>query len=219
MLGYGVSHVLVDAAEARLLTQALPPAALGATNGARMSRAGGDQAAGAAGRGRAVRLGRRRRGRRERRPALVVSAVLYALVRTGRRTAEEPRRRLGSEQGGTAVLWREPRVRTPVLVAAIAMAASGLGSAAIYAVVVDRAAPAHPRSPACSRRCRAPARSVGGLVTGRLLRRWGETRGRRGRGGRYTRSGRRCRRWLAAGGGGRRRRRSASVYRGRSWRG
>jgi hypothetical protein len=37
MLGYGLSYVLIDAAEARLVTSALPADALGGLNGARMS--------------------------------------------------------------------------------------------------------------------------------------------------------------------------------------
>jgi MFS family permease len=176
MLGYGVSHVLVDAAEARLLTQALPPAALGATNGARMSAqeatkllaplAGAALFAWAGGGAVAVTAA----------AALVVSAVLYALVRTDAVPLKEPRRRLGSETWeGPRFLSREPRVRTPVLVAAIAMAASGLGSAAIYAVVV---AGLH-RPPAfvgVLSSVQGAGAIVGGLVTGRLLRRWGETR-------------------------------------------
>jgi MFS family permease len=174
MLAYGVSHVLVDAAEARLLTQALPAAALGATNGARMSAqeatkllaplAGAGLFAWAGGGAVAVAAA----------GALVVSAVFYALVRTDAVRVETTRRRLPAREG-LGFLWREPRVRTPVLMAAVAMAASGLGSAAIYAVVV---AGLH-RPPAFAgvlSSVQGAGAVVGGLVTGRLLARWGETR-------------------------------------------
>ena len=175
MLGYGVSHVLIDAAEARLLTEALPADALGSTNGARMSAqeatkllaplagaglytwAGGGAVA-------VVSAG-----------ALVVSAALYALVRAETVPVKRRRDLRRETREGLRFLRYEPAVRTPVLIAAVAMVSSGLGSAAIYAVVVDALhRPAAFTGVLSS--VQGAASIAGGLVTGRLLGRWGETR-------------------------------------------
>jgi Major Facilitator Superfamily len=133
MLGYGISHVLNDSAEAALLPAALPAGELGRLNGMRMSAqegmklvaplagaalftwAGGPAVA-------AVSIA-----------ALGVSAFLYSRIRPAGTVVRAARARI---REGLTFLWRHRTIRDLVLVSSTAAAMSGLGTAAIYTVVV-----------------------------------------------------------------------------------
>ncbi len=176
MLGYGVSHVLVDAGEARLIVAALPADRLGGLNGLRMSAqeatkllapllgaglfvwAGGPAVA-------ALAAG-----------ALVIGAPLYLLVRPDQparveRTASPMWTEVAE---GLRFLSRDPRVRVPVLVASVAMFFAGLGNAAIYSVV-DEALRRSPAFVGVLSSIQGAGAIVGGLMSGRLIERRGET--------------------------------------------
>jgi MFS family permease len=165
----------VDAAEARLMTAALPSEALGGLNGARMSAqeatkllaplvgaglfaaVGGPAVA-------AVAAG-----------AVVISAGLYTLIRPRAAGVAPARRPLWSETvAGVRFLLASPIVRTPVVMASVAMLASGIGTAAIYSIV-DQALHRPPAFVGVLSSVQGAGAIVGGLVVGRLLDRFGET--------------------------------------------
>jgi MFS family permease len=152
MVARGLSYVFLDAGETALLPAALSPDALGRVNGWRSSAQEGMKLvaplAGAAlyawhGGTPLVALVAAL-------PLLV--AALYAAVRLdgsrGRAAADSPgdarvavdapARSTGGVRAGLAVLWQRSDIRTPVLVAAIAIAMSGFTTAPLYSAVTDR---------------------------------------------------------------------------------
>jgi Major Facilitator Superfamily len=176
MLGYGVSHVIVDAAEARLLAAALPPAALGAMNGARMSAQEGTKLvaplAGAGifawqGGGAVATLSAL---------ALAGSAGLYLLIRPRQPVLSRAvRRPLWTEVAdGVRYLRGHRDVRVPVLLASLAMLLAGLGNAAVYSVV-ETALQRPPAFLGVLGSVQGAGAVLGGLLAGRLMERLGET--------------------------------------------
>jgi MFS family permease len=175
MLGYGVSYVLVDAAEARLLTAALPAKELGAMNGFRMSAqeatklfaplAGAGVFAWAGGPAVALISA----------VTLVASAGLYQGVHQTVPSGQirEGERRWGVAEGIRFLVIR-PELRTPVLVASVAMLMSAFGNAAVYSVV-ESALHHRPAFVGVLSSVQGAGAIVGGLVAGRLLERMGET--------------------------------------------
>jgi hypothetical protein len=165
MLGYGVSYVLLDAGETALLPAAVPAGALGDVNGWRSSAQEGMKllapAAGAAvyswrGGGSVAVLSATM-------PLIV--AGLYTLIRlnppvgaagsAAPAPSAVPAGSAGSagsavqaaapsvaqaraSLAGFALLWQQPAIRIPVLVAGISIAMSGFTTPAIYAVVTER---------------------------------------------------------------------------------
>ncbi|MDW5325968.1 MFS transporter [Plantactinospora sp. KLBMP9567] len=198
LLGYGTSLVLVDAAENALLPAALPPAALGGVNGLRTSAQEGVKlVAPLVGAGlfawqggypvAALTAG-----------ALALAAGLYTLLRIRPRLPSPPDRSTGSRSGpadpdrppappepaergtrrpgrkrrvptGVAFLWRDPELRTSVLVGSVTIAMSGLTTAAVYAVVTEDL-----HQPGAFVGVLSSGQGagslLGGLVVGRLLR-------------------------------------------------
>jgi MFS family permease len=175
MLGYGVSYVLIDAAEARLLTAALPAEALGAMFGYRMSAqeatklfaplVGAGIFAWAGGPAVAVISA----------VTLVTSAGLYLgvgqTVPSGQ--IRERKRRWRVAEGVRFVVTR-PELRMPVLVASVAMIVSAFGNAAVYSVV-ESALHRPPPFVGVLSSVQGAGAIVGGLAAGRLLQRLGET--------------------------------------------
>lgn len=114
--------------------------------------------------------------------ALVISAGLYPLVRPRqveqaqfRVVAPPARRPLWSETAaGVRFLLTSPPVRTPVLIASVAMLASGVGTAAIYAIV-DQSLNRPPAFVGVLSSVQGAGAIIGGLAAGRLLERFGET--------------------------------------------
>jgi hypothetical protein len=140
LLGYGVSYVLLDAGETALLPAAVPAGALGDVNGWRSSAQEGMKLlaplAGAAvyswrGGGSVAVL-------TATMPLIV--AGLYPLIRLNAPvgSAASPATRERASLAGFAVLWRQPGIRIPVLVAGISIAMSGFTTPAVYAVVTER---------------------------------------------------------------------------------
>jgi MFS family permease len=171
MLGYGVTHVLLDAGEAALLPAALPAAALGEVNGTRMSAqegtkliaplagaglfamAGGPSVAGLAA------------------ASLTVSAGLYALIRA--REAREPSRPGGQIRVGIQFLWGLRKLRGTVLIGSMAVGMSGLVTASGYAVV-DEGLHRPAAFLGVLTASQGAGSVLGGLLTARLLARRGE---------------------------------------------
>jgi hypothetical protein len=176
MLGYGVSYVLIDAAEARLIVAAVSADALGGLNGLRMSAqeatkllapllgaglfvwAGGPAVA-------ALAAG-----------ALGLAAAMYLPIRMHEAmTAPVSKGPMWTDlKDGVRFLWSHPAVRVPVLVGSIAMLMSGLGNAAIYAVV-DEALHRTPAFVGVLSSVQGAGAIIGGLVAGRLMDGRGET--------------------------------------------
>lgn len=175
MLGYGVSYVVLDAAEAALLPAALPPQALGEVNGLRMgAQEGMKLIAPLAGAGLFALTGTGRHVAGLAAAALAISAGLYALVRTAGAPVLADRRALGRQtREGIQFLWTQPLLRACVLTAATAVAMSGLTTAATYPFVTDAL-----RRPAEFLGVLASAQGagsiLGGIVAGRIMRRYGE---------------------------------------------
>jgi MFS family permease len=176
MLGYGVSYVTVDAAEARLLAAVLPPEALGQMNGARMSAQEATKLvaplAGAGlfawqGGGAVATLSA---------VALAGSAALYPLIRPRQPLpARASHRPLWTEVAdGVRYLRGHRDIRVPVLVASIAMLLAGLGNAAIYSVV-ETSLQRPPAFVGVLSSVQGAGSIVGGLLAGRLMERLGET--------------------------------------------
>jgi hypothetical protein len=176
MLAYGVSYVLVDAAEARLVVAAVPTDGLGGLNGLRMSAQEATKLlAPLLGAGLFVWMGGPAVAMLAA-TALVLAAALYALVRPSH---DEPRAREESPMWtevaeGVRFLWGHALVRRPVLVGAAAMFFAGLGNASIYSVV-DEALGRSPAFVGVLSSIQGAGAIAGGLVCGRLMDRRGET--------------------------------------------
>ncbi|MFK3983624.1 MFS transporter [Micromonospora sp. NPDC050397] len=178
LLGYGVSYVLLDAAEAAVLPAALPDDQLGGLNGLRMSAQEGTKlVAPLVGAALFSWLGG---------PAVALlsaallgtAAALYAAIRTTASLAgdghvvPEPRP-VGRSRDGVDFLLGHRPLRAVVLVASVTMLMSGLGSAVLYAVVRDGL-----HQPATFAGVITSVHGIGsiagGLLAGRLLDRYGE---------------------------------------------
>ncbi|MGW0502435.1 MFS transporter [Micromonospora sp. NPDC003241] len=170
---YGVAYVLVDAGESALLPAALSPDELGHVNGWRSSAQEGVKlVAPLAGAGLyAWQGGHLVALLAALLPALV--AALYALLRL-RRPAPATASRHPEVRAGLGVLWASPSTRLPVVLAGVAIAASGFTTAAGYAVVTDDLGlPATFLGVLLS--TQGLGSIVGGLVAGRLIARFGPT--------------------------------------------
>jgi hypothetical protein len=135
LLGRGFSYVVLDAGESAILPSALPAGLLGDVNGWRSSAQEGMKlVAPLAGAGLFAWRG----------PVPVVlicsvmpllTAACYALLRLPSvDLISEPRR--GDVRAGLHALFGNPAVRTPVLIAAVAIGLSGLTNAAVIGQVV-----------------------------------------------------------------------------------
>lgn len=167
MLAYGVNYVLNDAAESALLPSAVPPATLGRLNGWRMSAqesmkiiaplAGAGLFAWQGGGAVAVTCA----------ATLVLSAVLYALIK-----ADEPPRRPKTR---VRLARLAGPVRRTVVIAATAVAMSGFVTAAqLEVVTVQLGRPASFVGVLAS--LQGAGAIVGGLLAGRALDRLSEIR-------------------------------------------
>ncbi|MEU5550044.1 MFS transporter [Micromonospora sp. NPDC047793] len=170
---YGVAYVLVDASESALLPAALSPDELGHVNGWRSSAQEGVKlVAPLAGAGLyAWQGGHLVALLAAALPAL--AAALYALLRL-RHPARTVASRPTGVRAGLAVVWASPLTRLPVILAGVAIAASGFTTAAGYAVVTDELG-----LPATFLGVLLSAQGLGsvagGLVAGRLIARFGPT--------------------------------------------
>jgi Na+/melibiose symporter-like transporter len=141
MVARGLSYVFLDAGETALLPAALAPDVLGQVNGWRSSAQEGMKLV-------APLAGAALYAWHGETPVVILFAAmplavaaLYAAVRLDR-----PRRSPAitvaapnsGVRAGLAVLWQRPGLRTPVLVASVAIAMSGFTTAAQYSVVTDR---------------------------------------------------------------------------------
>jgi Na+/melibiose symporter-like transporter len=174
MLGYGLSYVLLDAAESALLPASLPADLLAPVNGLRMSaQEGAKLIAPLAGAGLYTWLGG---------PvvALVAAAlagavaVLYAVLRpAGVATSLDlTGRGRGRIRAGLAYLWRSRHLRGLTLIAATGAFASGFNTAAFYRVVTDDLS-LPPRFVGVTASAQGAGSIVGGLVVGGLINRFG----------------------------------------------
>jgi MFS family permease len=77
-------------------------------------------------------------------------------------------------RAGVRYLFATPEIRTPVLIASVAMFASGVGTAALYSVV-DQALDRPPAFLGVLASVQGAGAIAGGLVVGRMLDRFGET--------------------------------------------
>ncbi|WP_306212049.1 MFS transporter, partial [Actinoplanes sp. RD1] len=126
--GYGLSYVLLDAAESALLPAAVPPGDLGAVNGWRASAQEGMKLVAPLA-GAALYTWQGGHAVAALSAALpMIGAVLYGLLRV-REPGRSPRRR------EKMALPASPELRITVLVAAVAIAVSALATAPQYAVV------------------------------------------------------------------------------------
>jgi Major Facilitator Superfamily len=139
MLAYGLAHVVLDAAETRLVVAAVPPDALGRLGGLRL---GAQEAtklvAPLLGAGLFVLAGGAAVALLSA-GTLAAAAVLYLVIRARPVAASAPRdRRMWTDVvAGLRYLRSQPLVWRPVLVATLAMLASGLGTAGLYSVVAN----------------------------------------------------------------------------------
>jgi Na+/melibiose symporter-like transporter len=172
MLGYGVGYVLLDAGETALLPAALPAAALGDVNGWRSSAQEGTKLIAPLA-GAAIYAWRGGASVAVLSAAMPVAvAALYALVRLRSSPTAPPAHRSLGARDALAVLWRNPAIRTPVLVAAVAIAMSGVTTPAQYAAVTDRLGLASAFMGVLAS-AQGAGSIAGGVVAGRLLARWG----------------------------------------------
>ncbi|MEU4426418.1 MFS transporter [Actinoplanes sp. NPDC024001] len=177
LLVRGVAYVLLDAGETALLPAALPQHALGSVNGWRSSAQEGMHLL-------APLAGAALYAWRGPVPVVLlcaalpaVTALLYSLVRlSGPTPAAEPSANLGwqSVRAGLLTLWQGP-MRRPVVVAAVAIAVSGVTNAAVLSRVVDGL-----HLPGTYLGFLTSAQGagsiVGGILVGRLLSRLGAVR-------------------------------------------
>ena len=176
MAAYGISYVLTDAGESALLPAALPPSRLADVNGWRTSAQEGMKlVAPAAGAGIYAWHGGAAVALVSAAMPLVV-AFLYTRLRLPPRPGREPDardRRVGTgARAGLAVLWGVPEIRTPVLVAALAIGLSGFTVAAVYARVTgDLDLPSTFLGVLGS--AQGAGSILGGLAVGRLVTRTG----------------------------------------------
>jgi len=165
LIAKGFAYVLLDAGESALLPAALPPEALGDVNGWRSSAQEGMKlVAPLAGAGLYAWRGG---GTVAVVSALmpVVAAILYAALKLNTVPAVAERPRL---KEGLRLLVGDPRIRTPVLVAAIAIGMSGLGNASVYArVTVDLGLPSTFLGVLGT--AQGAGSIAGGLIVGRII--------------------------------------------------
>jgi hypothetical protein len=137
MLATGISYVLIDAGETALLPSALPPSALADVNGWRSSAQEGTRLiAPLAGAGLYAWHGGAAVAALSAAMPLAV-AILYSRLRlTATPATAEPTRTPGV-RAGLAVLRDVQEIRTPVLVAAVAIGLSGFTVASVYARVTE----------------------------------------------------------------------------------
>jgi hypothetical protein len=172
MLGYGVGYVLLDAGETALLPAALPATTLGDVNGWRSSAQEGTKLIGPLA-GAALYAWHGGASVAVLSAAMPVAvAALYALVRLKPAPAAPPAHRSLGARDALAVLWRNPGIRTPVLVAAVAIAMSGVTTPALYAAVTDRLGLTSAFVGVVAS-AQGAGSIAGGVVVGRLLARWG----------------------------------------------
>ncbi len=174
MLGYGTSLTLIDAGESAIVQAVVPAGSLGRINSLRISIQEGMKLVAplvgaalftwAGGSAVAVLAA----------VALLVSAGCYALVHVGRSPA---RPRVGGlvrdTVDGLRFLFGQPTLRTVVVVAAVAVGLSGLGTAASFVVIT---ADLH-RPPAFAgvlAAAQGAGSILGGLVCPRMVERRGE---------------------------------------------
>jgi MFS family permease len=173
MLAYGVAYIVVDAAEARLVVAAVPRDALGALGGLRL---GAQEAtklvAPLLGAGLFVLAGGAAVALLSA-GTLAVSAILYLLIRARPAPASTTDRPMWTDVvAGMRYLRSQPLVWRPVVVATVAMLGSGLGTAALYAVV-DEALHRPPAFLGVLSAVQGAGAIVGGLVVGWLMTRLG----------------------------------------------
>lgn len=175
MLGYGVSYVVLDAAEAAVLPLALPHEALGRVNGLRMgAQEGVKLIAPSAGAGLFAWTGSGHYVAGLAAAALVISAGLYAMVRMAHQPAPTAREVLVHQiREGIGFLWRRQLLRVCVLVAAIAVAMSGLTTAATY-VFVMQDLQRTPEFLGVLASAYGAGAIAGGIAAGWIMRRFGE---------------------------------------------
>ncbi|MEU4782657.1 MFS transporter [Micromonospora sp. NPDC023633] len=174
MLGYGISYVLLDAAEAAWLPAALPGDALGRVNGLRMSaQEGAKLLAPLLGAGLFTLLGGA--GVAALAAAmLIIAAVLYRLVRApGSRPPSRRRRIVDETWEGIRFLLGDARLRAIVLVGALVVTMSGLTTAATFAVV-DEGLGLSVAFMGVLSSAQGAGALAGGLLTGRLMTGRGE---------------------------------------------
>jgi MFS family permease len=169
MLGYGVCHVVLDAAEAALLPASLADTELGRINGLRMSaREGMKLVAPLAGAGLFTWIGGPAVAALVA-AALAVTAWLYALIRPARplQTAV-PGRVLHDMRDGARYLWSHRWLRAVVATAAVAVPMSGFALAASYSVIIEDLRQ-QPAFAGVLSSAQGAGSIVGGLVAGRLI--------------------------------------------------
>ncbi|WP_328467039.1 MFS transporter [Actinoplanes sp. NBC_00393] len=178
LLVRGIGYVLLDAGETALLPAALPQHALGTVNGWRSSAQEGMKLL-------APLAGAALYAWRGPVPVVLLcaalpllTALLYALVHLPARNSPAPTGRadLGwqSVRAGILGLWQGP-MRVPVLVAAVAIAVSGVTNAAVLSRVVDGLhLPATYLGILSS--VQGAGSIAGGILAGRLLSRFGPIR-------------------------------------------
>lgn len=179
LLTRGLLGALVDAGETAILPSALPPAGLGTVNGWRSSALEGTKlVAPLAGAGLYAWKGPT--------PVVLLCAALplaaglcYTLLTLRRPTgsaseAGGPPRKAGA-WAGVALILRLREVRIPVLIAAVAIAMSGLTNAAVLAHIVDDLHLPSTRLGIVTS-AQGAGSIVSGLLVGRLLTRLGPVR-------------------------------------------
>jgi MFS family permease len=174
LLARGVGYTLGDAAETAILPSALPPARLGDVNGWRSSAQEGMKLL-------APLVGAGLYAWRGPVPVILIcsampllGAVCYALLRLGPGPGIARPRESRDFRSGFRALFRNPAVRVPVLVAAVAIGLSGLTNAAVIGQVVHTL-----HLPATRLGFLSTAQGAGsivsGLLVGRLLARLAPT--------------------------------------------
>ncbi|MCA2212432.1 MFS transporter [Jidongwangia harbinensis] len=137
LLGTGIGHVLIDAGETALLPSALPPSALADVNGWRSSAQEGMKLiAPLAGAGLYAWHGGAAVAALSAAMPVAV-AILYTRLRLSAAPAGPAPTGRPGVRAGLAVLWGVREIRTPVLVAAVAIGLSGFTVASVYARVTD----------------------------------------------------------------------------------
>lgn len=167
--------MVLDAAEAALLPLSLPDEALGQVNGLRMgAQEGVKLIAPLAGAGLFAWTGSGRHVAGLAATALVISAGLYAMVHTAPQASPTARKMLVHQiRNSVGFLWALPLLRVCVLVAAIAVATSGITTAATY-VFVARDLQRAPQFLGVLASAQGAGAIAGGVAAGWMMRRFGE---------------------------------------------